>query len=858
MILTFINPCEAECAGYGPDIYYHCDDECVCPEYLDPVCVTTADGAVLVFDNPCFAECAGYGPDQYFHCDQSCEVAIESTAQDDFTYTFSSTAGADQTVSYFWDFGDGTTSTEAEPTHTYPETPGLYWVHLTVVFADGCVASSFTWVFPGEECVAFILAHPLDDPLTIAFGAIASGDVVNWEWSFGDGTGSAEEAPVHTYASAGIYVVTLTTTTADGCSFTTVQEIVVEEGPCHCPLIWDPVCVATGGAVETFPNACLAICEGFSPEDFLDDCEVDCPCTDEWDPVCVLTPAGEIVTFGNACEAGCFGYDEHDFIPCEPDCVCPDVYAPVCVLDPATGAILTFENSCYADCAGYGPDQFIDGENECECPAIWDPVCVAGVAGPITFPNACVAECEGFSSEDFIDCDDTCGCTAEWDPVCVATPSGNVVTYPNACVAECEGFNPEDFVDCPDCVCDDYYLPVCVIDPATGVFLTFLNPCEALCAGYGADDIFPCDGGEECYADFSFVVLDDTEVGYTVVFTDQSIAPDVITSWLWNFGDGNTSMEQNPQHTYEEAGVYDVTLTVESATCGAVSTTYHICVGEGGGVGGPACQAFFFFEQPNPDDLLTYQFVDLSLGTASAWLWDFGDGTTSSEQNPVHTYAEEGFYQVSLTIFSADCESSVQIGLQAGESVWYGNLSCRAWFLPIINPATLEVYFINLSRPDAVEFLWDFGDGGTSSSPLVLHTYSEPGTYTVTLTTTNADGCSNTFSATITINGEDDGFTSNPIFALINNTEEAVPLSPMRAAPNPANSFTRISWEANEPLDGTWSLWDMNGRLLQQEVLRTPAGPQQLELDLAPLPAGIYLFRLQTATGQQTIRLSKL
>lgn len=858
IILTFPNPCYAECAGYDPDIYYQCDDECVCPDYLDPVCVENPDGDILMFDNPCFAECAGYGPDQYFQCGNDCTVEIASEQLDELTYSFTAIGSDDPAVSYFWDLGDGTISEEANPTHTYSEGPGVYFVFLTTIDANGCVASAFSWVVAGEDCFAFIIPSPLDNQLSVAFEALTGGDVVSWAWDFGDGGTSTEEAPVHDYTEPGVYEVTLTITTADGCTFTTVQEVNLAEPPCDCPPVWEPVCVAFNGAIITFPNPCYAICEGFSEEDFLEDCEEDCPCTDEWDPVCVLTENGDIITFGNPCEAGCFGYDEGDFVPCEPDCVCPDVYAPVCVLDPATGVIFSFQNSCYAECAGYGPDQFVDCEDECECPAVWDPVCVSGIAGIITFPNACIAECEGFGPEDFVDCDDTCGCTQEWDPVCVATANGDIVTFPNACIAECEGFEPEDFVDCPDCICDDYYLPVCVLDPATGEILTFQNPCEAACAGYGADEIFPCDGGEECYANFTFVVYDDTELGYNVQFTDLSVAPDEITSWYWDFGDGNYSTEQNPLHTYFEDGVYDVSLTIESADCGTITTTYHICIGDGGGVGGPSCQAFFFFEQPDPDNLLTYQFIDLSLGTGSAWLWDFGDGATSSEQNPVHTYEAEGLYMVTLTIFDDECESTVQIGLQAGEDVWYGNLECRAWFLPIINPNTLEVYFINLSSADAIDFLWDFGDGTTSNDPLALHTYSEAGTYTVSLTTTSADGCTNTFSATLTLDGEDDGFTSNPVFSLISSTEEVATLQALRAAPNPTIDRTIISWEVDQPSVGQWSLLDMNGRVLQQQSLRTPAGLQQVELSMEQLPAGIYLFRLETATGQQTIRLSKM
>lgn len=66
IIFIFFNLCYVECAGYDLDIYYQCDDECVCLEYFDLVCVENFDGDIFMFDNLCFVECVGYGLDQYF------------------------------------------------------------------------------------------------------------------------------------------------------------------------------------------------------------------------------------------------------------------------------------------------------------------------------------------------------------------------------------------------------------------------------------------------------------------------------------------------------------------------------------------------------------------------------------------------------------------------------------------------------------------------------------------------------------------------------------------------------------------------------------------------------------------------
>jgi chitodextrinase len=302
--------------------------------------------------------------------------------------------------------------------------------------------------------------------------------------------------------------------------------------------------------------------------------------------------------------------------------------------------------------------------------------------------------------------------------------------------------------------------------------------------------------------------------------------------------------------------VYEVTLTVESTECGTLSTVLHICIGDEGGFGTPNCQAFFFFSQPDPANLLTFQFIELPLGAAETLLWNFGDGNTSTEPNPLHTYATAGTYNVTLTVTAGECTSTVLIPVQTGDNVWYGDDGCRAWFLPIINPNTSQVYFVNLSSADAIEFAWDFGDGETSTDPLALHTYAEPGTYTATLTITSASGCINVFSATIDVAGG--GFTGNPIFALISSTEEPTQLSALTVAPNPTRDVALVSWQPTQAGGYTWQLSDLSGRTVANGKGQATAGLETLDVDMRALPAGLYQFRLQTADGWQTMRLSKL
>jgi PKD repeat protein len=141
---------------------------------------------------------------------------------------------------------------------------------------------------------------------------------------------------------------------------------------------------------------------------------------------------------------------------------------------------------------------------------------------------------------------------------------------------------------------------------------------------------------------------DDTSgtVPHTVNFTDTSGG--IPTSWLWDFGDGATSTQQDPTHTYTSAGVYDVTLTATNAAGSASLTKPNYIT-----VSPPGTIAFDAVPTSGAAPLIDVQFTDQSADNPTAWAWDFGDGGTSTIQNPTHTYANPGSYDVSLTVTTA-------------------------------------------------------------------------------------------------------------------------------------------------------------------------------------------------------------
>ncbi|OGN88275.1 MAG: hypothetical protein A2X23_04345 [Chloroflexi bacterium GWC2_73_18] len=144
-------------------------------------------------------------------------------------------------------------------------------------------------------------------------------------------------------------------------------------------------------------------------------------------------------------------------------------------------------------------------------------------------------------------------------------------------------------------------------------------------------------------ADFSGTPTSGVEQ-LSVDFTDLSSGSP--TAWSWAFGDGGTSTLQNPSHFYAAPGTYTVSLTATNAGGSDPETkTGYVVVSPAAS----APTADFSGTPTSGDAPLAVQFSDLSTGVATSWSWAFGDGGTSTLQNPSHTYAAAGTYTVGLT-----------------------------------------------------------------------------------------------------------------------------------------------------------------------------------------------------------------
>ncbi len=134
---------------------------------------------------------------------------------------------------------------------------------------------------------------------------------------------------------------------------------------------------------------------------------------------------------------------------------------------------------------------------------------------------------------------------------------------------------------------------------------------------------------------------------------------------------------------------------------------------------------------------LTVNFTDLSTGPATSWNWTFGDGGSSTQANPSHQYANPGTYTVSLTVMSASCsDTETKTGYITVQTTPVADFSGT----PTSGYAPLTVNFTDLSTGNPDTWSWNFGDNGTSTLKDPTHVYQNAGTYTVTMTASNACG----------------------------------------------------------------------------------------------------------------------
>ena len=249
-------------------------------------------------------------------------------------------------------------------------------------------------------------------------------------------------------------------------------------------------------------------------------------------------------------------------------------------------------------------------------------------------------------------------------------------------------------------------------------------------------------GGNPPSADFTWECD-----GLTCQFSDASTDDGTLTGWVWLFGDGTSSTARNPSHVYAAPGGYSVTLTVtddQSESDIAAKAVTATAPNPPPPANDPPQAQFSVSCQD-----LTCSFTDQSTdgdGTIASRRYDFGDGASSTDRNPSHTYAAAGQYNVTLRVTDDDGADDAQTHTASPTAPPPNpNDPPRAEFE--VTCQELHCTFVDRSQdPDGslTSWAWDFGDGSTSTERNPSHTYAAAGRYTVLLVVTDNDGAADT------------------------------------------------------------------------------------------------------------------
>ncbi|MCB9454885.1 MAG: PKD domain-containing protein [Anaerolineaceae bacterium] len=327
-----------------------------------------------------------------------------------------------------------------------------------------------------------------------------------------------------------------------------------------------------------------------------------------------------------------------------------------------------------------------------------------------------------------------------------------------------------------------------------------------------------------------------------VRFINQSSG--IISSYSWNFGDGGSSPEANPTHTFRMPGLYTVTFSVVGPG-GTSNVSRQINVQSAS-----APVAGFTQDKTSGPSPLAVQFTDQSSGQINTYNWTFGDGLTSTERSPLHSFTAVGTYNVILTVTGNGGSSSVTRKITVEDPVIPPPVAIFN-ANPTSGDAPLPVQFTNTSTGQITSYSWDFGDGGTSAEQSPAYVYQNPGTYTAKLTAIGPGGQSQVTS-TITVtqapNAPTAAFTPD-------KTSGEVPLT-VSFTNQSTGDISGYNWDFGDTATSTEQspthTYNTAGTYTVVLTVTGPGGTNTAEVTISatnPIPPSIAAFTVDKTTG---------
>ena len=614
---------------------------------------------------------------------------------------------------YFWNFGDGTTSALFNPSKTY-STIGTYIVKLVVTNGNGCKDSSQTSVtFSTKPTVDFTINSSTQCGTNNLFAFTNQSVGANsYFWNFGDGITSTVTNPSKSYTNNGTYTVWLKATNANGCSDSISKVVTVNNGPIASftlPSITNCVSNTTINFTNTSNNANSYIWyfgDGSSST--------------------LTNPTKTYTTYGNFIVKlvafntnGCKDSISISInLSAAPTSNFSVNNTNQCVNNAFVFSNLSTTNSFYLW-------DFGDGTSS----TVTNPTKIYSTAGnyivSLTVTNAG-------------------GCSASITKTITvnATPFASF-TFPGN--SNCAGSTTISFTN--NSLNATNYVwyfgdgsSSTLINP-TKTYSTYGNYLVKLIAfnSNGCRDSMITNLNLSVAPSANFTINNSTQcLNNNFVFTNLSSAGNF---YLWDFGDGTTSSLTNPSKIYSSNGTYTVTLTVTNSN-GCSTTIFKTVTVSTGPIA-----SFSIPGNSNCVSNTTINFTNNS-SNANSYIWDFGDGTSSTLANPTKTYTTYGNYTIKLIALSTNgCKDSMSSSLNLA-------LAPTANFSINNSSQCLNSNNFIFTNSSSVgnSYLWDFGDGTNSSLTNPSKSYTTNGTYTVTLTVINSNGCSASISKTVNVN----------------------------------------------------------------------------------------------------------
>ncbi|SFW70248.1 PKD domain-containing protein [Chitinophaga sancti] len=659
--------------------------------------------------------------------------------------TFNFTGLTTGATAWKWNFNDGGSSAVQNVSHQY-NAEGTYTVTLTASNAAGCAANAVTTVAVKKPILSIDgLPNgcvPLEDKFT---PIVATADpVISWSWNFGDGTTSTDKVPTHIFTKAGNYIVTLTITTQGGCMQTATFPVQVGD-PVDVEFTVDRT---TGCQPTVFQFTNQSNPRGTSWEWTFEETNGNGSSTLE-NPTYVWSTIGTHTVILTVINNGCRQtLTKTDLITINPPAAAFTVNTPDCSN--------LFQRS-FTDKSDFGASttkiwnwDFGDSQTS----NVQNPTHVYAAGGTYTVTlTVDNGSCQSVFKTTITIVNESPKIYANPTTLC---KNGSVTFSMDPMIANHFSSFQWKFGDGATSTTGAQ-------GPATHEY----NAPGDYVASMVATDVFGCLHPSNSIpitvngANAKFSIETKQCKGIAITFTDQSTTKtgNTIVSWTWDYGDGSTpevftTATPTVTHTYTSINNYPVTLTVKDNTgCEDSYTATARVANIIAAFGGP--DSIACLNTP-------YQFSNSSITTPLTYQWNFGDGTTSTDATPAHTYTAPGKYTVSLMIEgTTGCRDTITTVDYLRVPNPIADFSYPAVAADVCPP--VKIQFTNLSS-DYVSSAWTFGDVSSSTEQDPLHNYIKAGTFGITLTVYSQGGCASAVAGpkNILIDGPNGSYTVTP------------------------------------------------------------------------------------------------